>query len=433
MTPHEAQGAIPLYALVRSAAAVVLVPIVLFLWQRAGREPGGRGVAGFRLIASFIVVAFGAVQLAVIAANLRHTQEFDFMAFWIWGRVAAQGRDLYDLANYPEFMREFPLTEAFRQEAIATGFLYPPQTMLLFAPLGFFGVKTALTLWYGLHVAALIANIVLIGRVFFPDRGRDGLLLGAALLLMLPATSNTFRFGQTNELTLLFLLLLWRDLDRPRGGVWLALAPVVKPYLALLWLFPVLARRWRMLGVFFATTLAVALVTMALFGADVFVRYRAAHPESHYQGFVFTQIMNQSLLATILRWRHLGSPPPGFLEPTYVVISALVMLVTLGLTFARGRARAPWAVTLLLGAALIVAPGTLQHYHLMLIAPMAQLWKERGSVPGGAFAAGALVTGIYALCLYPHGALIFWAFVLVWTFAVARALAPAPETAAARG
>ena len=422
-------GGTPLYALLRSALSLALVPTLLALWYRSIREPGGRAAAVFRPLAVLTIVVWGAMQLAVIASNLRHTREFDFMAFWVWGRVAAQGRDIYDLANYPEFMRQLPLTEAFRQEAIATGFLYPPQTMLLFAPLGLFGVPTAVTLWYTLHVAALVANVFLLRNVFLAGPKPDGLLLAASLMHLLPASTSTFRFAQTNQLCLLFLLLLWRDLERPRGGIWLALAPIIKPYLALLWVFPVLTRRWRMFATFLAATVVPALLAMACFGADVFVRYRAARPESLYQGLVYTQNMNQSLLATILRWRHLGGPPPMLAEPTYVAIASLLMLTTLWLVFRSGRARAPWAITMLVAAALIVAPATLQHYSLVLLAPMAQLWAERESVPGGARSAGAVLTAIYGMCLFPHGMLLLWAFVLVWLVGVARARSPAPVVA----
>ena len=426
-------GSIPTSYLVRAIAALVLVPLLLAMRDKADRSTGVSGAAGAAL-PGFALLGFGAVAALVLRTVILHPPEWDFYAFWVRMKVASQGLDFYDPRHYVGMQELYGFSDAFRREVLDPGFNYPPQTMLFLEPFGFLEPHTAVVAWAMLLVAGFVAATLLLHRLFLRDRGLPGLALAGALVLMIPATVSTLRVLQTNSLTLALLVLFWRDRERPRAGVWLALLPVVKPYLGLLWLWPIARRQFRVIAAIALTSAAVAALTAIFFGPDVFARFFARDVVHSHPGWIYSQTVNQSLHSTIVRM--LGVPDarnsPLEVPLTLVLSGALVLVAVWNAWGARGSAQ-PWALAHLLLVNLIVYPGSLQHYHLLLLVPMLLAWSDRDRVPGGTRGTIALITGTWALCLVPTGAAVFWAYV-VWgavTLLQSRRLRHHTEAAAA--
>jgi len=247
-------------------------------------------------------------------------------------------------------------------------------------------------------VAAIVLDVVLIAKLFLPDT-RYARSLAAALLLLLRPAMATVWFGQTNFFLVLMLLLFWHDRARFRGGAWVALATVIKPIGAVLLLYAVIARRWRAIVGTGVVLGVLSLVTIAIFGWDTFATYFGHNPVSRMPTDVYVERINQSLLATVLRFTEFdfshGSP---LLQPLFVVLAGTLAVATTALVYrawASGDDDLALALTIPFG--LLVYPGTLAHYSVDLIVPFAFLWSRRRTLPGGPAAAVAFVTVEYAL------------------------------------
>lgn len=244
-------------------------PLLLAAFLGGRRRRWGRFL--FAGLAAAATAALGLRQVQIGRQNIAHPRAWDFLVFWVNGRVASEGHNFYDLDHAWRVVatQDLPIGRA-----VDASFFYPPPTMLLFLPLGWFDPQTACALWSGLNAAVLAADAVLLWRLFPSGGGWTNPLLATSLLLALKATSQTAYLAQTNFIVLMWLLLLWRGYRRSRGGPWLALGMLVKPVLSLVALVPI-ARLQAALLLRTAATLAVA----AAGGAD-----RRRHLRAHHHG-----------------------------------------------------------------------------------------------------------------------------------------------------
>lgn len=413
-----------------SAVAVLLVPVLLA--RRAHAERTGGGWARFELPLVLGAIALFSAYLAGIARGVvTHLPEWDFLAFWVRMNAATQGLDLYDPASYVSYAERFTASNAFVKEVLELGYNYPPQTMLWMQPFGYLPPHAAALAWSAFHLALMVVNVGLLSRIVMPGRGVQGLALAGALMLMLPATASTVRTTQTNQVVLLLVLLLWRDLARSRAGVWLALLPVVKPFLGMLWLWPLARGQWGTLGVTFAVSLALAGVAALIYGIEAYVGFYQADLAGRHPNWTYTQMLNQSLHATMVRLFRVpleSSGPTQFLGPT--LVSAGLLLAAAWRVW-RVRAQAwAWALSLLLVTVLMVFPSSLRHYHLLLLPVMLLAWSERDRLRGGATTAIAAITLTWVLVSIPGGPWLFLAYAgwwaICWVGAAGRLTAEAP-------
>lgn len=359
--------------------------------------------AGFMAV---VVVAFGIREGQIIRSNIAHLPKWDFVLFWLYGRVAAQGLNFYEPEHAWHLVQQHQLSV---DDPIRVWFLYPPQTMFLFMPLGWFGIQTAHLLWYILIVSVLALDIFWLWKIFLNGSGWAGLLLTAALMLTLKATSMTIYFAQTNFIVLLMLLLFWREGKRLRSGVWLAIGIFTKPVLAILPMFLVLQRNWRVIVSTLITLAVISLLAVITFGQKTVFSYFTSNPIAYY---AYDDPMNSSLLATVLHltgYGFNGSSP--LFQPAFVILSLVLTSITGWLVFRLGSDRADWALSLTLALALLVCPATLEHYSLLLIAPILLLWGHRQEFIGGVWGVVGFITLEYALI---HSHYVFMAIALIW-------------------
>lgn len=371
---------------------IPLLPLLL-LWFQDDR-PSLRA----RRVAGGVIVLYAAVYVTIMASGVAHPPEWDFPISWFNGYVAAQGLNFYDPENYRRLAGALPLTPALIRFVISVGFHFPPPTIFLFLPLGFLGIKTAFVLWYAVMIGVIALDVVLLARLFLGDTA-SGRLLAAALLLLLRPAMATVWFGQTNFLIVLMLLLFWRDRARFRGGAWIAFGLLIKPVVAVLLLYAAIARRWRAVVGTGVVLAALSALTIAVFGWDTFAAYFGHNPVVRMPAEAYTETINQSLLATILRltdydFSH-GSP---LLDPLFVVLAGGLGAATAWLAhraWTSGDDDLALAITIPFG--LLVYPGTLAHYSVDLIVPFLLLWARRHALPGGVAGVVAFLTAEYAL------------------------------------
>ncbi len=350
----------------------------------------------------------------IMHLHVEDPPEWDFRVFWMYGKVLARHGNVYLPSEYQEFKELFESDIQFTEASLNVGATYPPQSMLLFKPLGFWNIHTAYLLWYVLQTTALVASIELLRRIFLGGSGVWGLGLAALLLFALRGTWVTINFGQTNFLVLLLILLYWRDHERPRAGVWLALGILVKLYVVLLLLYPLLRRQWLVLAWTVVSSLLLAFASLLVAGPTTFFSYFTLHPASHLPNWVYSEGINQSLLAVILRNsnRGLGSHGP-LAQPLFLALALLLTCVTSWLVY-RLRRRLEYRLALVLVLTLLLYPGTLVHYTVILLIPLLLLWKFREDFPGGVWGTAGLIAFVYGLIALQQGDSTFAAMFLVW-------------------
>ena len=305
---------------------VLLTPVLLLGFHyRQSLDVGWRaGIIGILLA---VVLAYGLNSVRLMRWNVIHPPEWDFQLFWLFGRVAVQGLNPYE----PEHLRQLAQVLNPTDDLLAElYFFHSPPTLFLFAPLGWFDIHTAYLVWYLGHSMILILDIVLLWKIFQSDSGLLGLALTAALVLMLRATLSTIAFGQVNFLVLLLLLLFWCDRERKRGGIWLALGIIVKPVLVFLLIYLLLRRHWRVIASTFVTLATVSILTIIVFGPVMFFSYFFANPIVYdMPDYLYTEPINQSLLATILRVTQYDfSHTSPLFQPIFIFLTLILTGIT---------------------------------------------------------------------------------------------------------
>lgn len=388
--------------------AGLAVPLLFLLWSRGGRLQRSPWPA---------VVAIGWFGVHLVrdaVANVREPREWDFGCFWLYGHIAVAHQNLYDPAAFTRFKLPFIPGDEFRAAVLNVGFPYPPPTIVLFYPLGYIdSVPLGLALWYIVQFAALAAAAWILARAFMPAGGWRSAVFILAIIVALPASALNVDNAQTHFLLLLLIALAALRHGTPAGAVWTTLALWVKPYAAVLLLLAVVRGRWRLV-LAAAGTVVLSLLGAALFvGPAALLSYLRSNPSAREPSFAFVEAINQSLLAVVLRF-HAALPAhvSALHEPLYVAGALLLGGLTVALC-ARPRADSEIAFASLLLLGLIVYPGALSSYGVVLIVPLLVLWRHRRTFPGGA----ATVAGIFAIAVMLQSVALqrgFEANVLVW-------------------
>jgi hypothetical protein len=325
------------------------------------------------------LVIFCIIGMQLILKNLAEQPLLDFPIFWILGKAAAQGQNFYHREVLLEIARPYNFPSYFINELNG---MYPPPTFLLFMPLGLLDLKTAQLPWHIINTAALILAIIVLWKEFFTERTITELLFTAMLVVVGRAAYKSIFLGQNNFLVLLAIALFWRDRNRVWGGVWLALAFLFKPFFGLMGLYLLLTKRWRAISGILLTAVLLSGVALLVFGPTVFFSFFdfniAQQPDSYY-----TMIYDQSLLSTILRATHydfsLASP---MLHPLYLIIVAIITVITIWLIIKLDRINPDYGPALTLGWAALAFPHILDYYALLLIPSILFIWKIRDQIPG---------------------------------------------------
>jgi len=352
----------------------------------------------------------------IMKSNIAHPPEWDFLGFWLHGKVAAQGLNFYEPIYAQQLAQPFNPTWEFTHEILDVGFWYPPPTIFLFVPLGWVDdIHLAYGLWYVAQSVILILDIFLLWKIFLKKSDSIGLALSAALVLILFGTHSTIEYGQTNFVALLMLLLFWRDRDRHHGGLWLAVGIFTKPFLGGLLIYLLLRRHWHTLASTIVALSAISLLTISIFGPVTFFSYFKASHYAKLPDWVYTEMTNQSLLATILRLtKYDFSHTSPLMQPIFIALALLMTGITGWIIYCLDARHDDWALVLMLLLTLLLYPVSQMFYSVLLILPILLLWAYRQKVPGSIWSVVPLITLMYAIMDYRSGNYIFIANTLNW-------------------
>ena len=405
----------------RGLLCIVVIPVCLVAFHVRDAAPRAATAALAGILAAPLLV-FGAHSARLVAGNVAHPPEWDLGMWSVYGHAAVAGVDFYTPESIRAAAPAADYSPAFVDDVFATAFPFPPPTMLLLLPFGWWSLRTAAAVWYALNGLALLAAVGVAWRLFVPGSGTLGLLLVATLTVILRATQSNVALGQWNFLALLFVLLFWRDQGRARAGAWLGGAVFLRTFLVALLAHPLRRREWRTLGAFGATVAGLGLLAVAVFGAPTCAAYLGTVSDG-FLPFVYTESINLSLLATILRMVGFdptqGSP---LANPVYLGVGGVMTAVTGWLVWRLPEA-VDWMPGLALSLALLVYPVTLEHYGVLVLPPTLAVWQR--SRRGGAVGwwGVVFVTLVFTFLGVDEGRRAFLGLVLVWAAHVGLGIA----------
>lgn len=293
---------------------------------------------------------------------------WDFTSFYLWGKVGASGHNFY----IPQYSQEIYNTlqlpalnyDTFIADIVNVGFLYPPPTMFYFTPLSFLSYQSALIIWTIFNLIFLFASIKITYDLFFKKDGLKGLILTVILFFILSSVRSTIFFSQTNFILLYLLLLMKKHADSKYAGIFLTLAMFTKPFMVVFFFYFTVNKNWRAIYYFLGSTIMVLAVTAATFGTDIFYSYVFYNPTKRLPQGAFLEDINQSLHSVLLRAKLIT------FDKSIVFILIATILFTAAMIYIyylkkRARYDSIWVILLL--TALILYPGTLGYYGVLLL------------------------------------------------------------------
>jgi len=157
------------------------------------------------------------------------------------------------------------------------------------------------------------------------------------------------------------------------GGVFLALAFLVKPFMIIFGLYFLLRKQWKQIIYFIGVMVVLVGITFALFGAGPFISYVTDNPSHRMPNEMFSESVNQSLHAVLLRNGIITLENPM----AYIYIIGGMLLASAGLLYYMLKKKLfdhIWAVLLLI--ALLLYPGTLSYYGVVMLFVIFQFFND---------------------------------------------------------
>jgi hypothetical protein len=283
-----------------SVARLLLLFLSIYLIRFVKNEKAALGI--LTGVASILIAYYG----SKIWLSLFEITEWDFLCYYLNGKACAEGLSLYDPVSFAQVMNSvslpFPLSDSFYHQAVATGVLFPPTTMLLVAPLGYMDVYTANVIWRILVLGFLIIDMALIYKLFRIDKSKWlQLLIIFVLTMTFPGTGSTLGYAQTNFFLLFFILLVYQDPSDWKAGVYMAIAVIFKPISVVWALIFLINKKWKPVLSFAVSSLVIIAATILLIGIENFMMYFTSPPIQRIPAGSYIEDINKSMNAVFTR------------------------------------------------------------------------------------------------------------------------------------
>lgn len=303
-------------------------------------------------------------------------QRYDFLCFYLFGKVGISSSDFYNPHVFATVFNNLHLQTlgagSFVNEVVNVGFWYPPPSMLLFFPLGLFNLQTAYIVWQSVIIIFLLLDILLLIKFyFFPlyKNYQDPFLFFPFLILifLFPYITVMISLSQTISIFLFFLILLIRNLDNWKSGVFLAILVVIKPLAAIFILYFFIYKKWKIIGASIITGIILLVATGAIFGFQVFFNFFHSPPTDRIPDSIY---LEYSSLYGVLKKIQLYSPrymTLTILKIIYYFLSVVLAGLTIYFSKKLSSASKMNAFLIFIPAALLIYPASLFHYILILL------------------------------------------------------------------
>lgn len=401
-----------------STALVVPLLFIFLSFHLDGNVPPYVSSIRTALI-GFALVWMGWTLFQVMQSNVTEVPQWDFHFFWAYGRVAVAGLNPYEHAALLSVLAPISPSPELQAELF---FFYPPPSLFMFLPLSWFDINQAYAVWYIINLCFLGGALYLLWKLFSPHHNRIYLLFFIALLLLFRPLAMTIEYGQTHFMLLFFILMFWHQRQHWMGGVWLALAVLVKPIALILLLYVVLQKKWHIIVSMIGAFVVLFVLAGVVFGTDLLVSFVTNNSVvNDMPAYLYSENVNQSLLGEIIRRTGLDLAVNSPYSPLYIVIAlGLTAITSLCIGLLR-RDDADWMLVLCLTLGLLIYPKTLTHYNLMTAISIVLLIRYHRTPPFNRLSVFVVIVLVFAcysnnwfieanvfMYLVVHGAAIVW-------------------------
>jgi hypothetical protein len=157
------------------------------------------------------------------------------------------------------------------------------------------------------------------------------------------------------------------------SGILLALAFFTKPFMIIFGLFFLISKNWKPIAYFIVSASIITGISLMVVGVDPFISYFLDNPAQRMPEWQFSEDVNQSLNAVLLRANIISLEKPH----VYLIISNILLGLTIlfsSYLVKRKFDDIVWVLLLLVG--LLIYPGTLGYYGVLLLYIMFQFFKK---------------------------------------------------------
>lgn len=276
---------------------------------------------------------FGFLVIQTIQAAVSDKQ-WDFMCFYMQGLLGVHHLDFYNPDSFRIILEklnfQYTFSEEFKSEIFNVGFLSPPITMLLYAPIASLDYKTSRIILSILIFLFIIINAIVANKLFYKnERSFYSFLFIFIVIVLIPGTNHTIFCNQTTFFILFFIFLFMQNIDKPRAGIYLALSLIFKPITGFLILFFLLNKNWKAVYYFLLTVTVLFIITGFLWGFDEILNFFKSPPTLRMPESSYIETSNHSLIGIINRNLKDYNLPKNVINLLFYLMAGSMTFITM--------------------------------------------------------------------------------------------------------
>jgi hypothetical protein len=230
---------------------------------------------------------------------------WDYTCFYLYGYVAKSGLNFYSPESYHDILNHLSLpiklNDGFIREVIDVGCVYPPPSIFLFYPLGYFSFMESFYLWKGIQFLFFLIAIIVIAKTFFKSVNTTNLMISVVFMSLAISSFLTVIYSSKIYILISLLVLAYSNSDNNKGGIFLSFAIFIKPFAAALFLWFVINKNFKSVASFLICSLALSFITFLVFGFEPFYEYFFNNPTLRLPESLFRESGNESTFAMFNR------------------------------------------------------------------------------------------------------------------------------------
>jgi hypothetical protein len=313
--------------------------------------------------AIFVFLIYGVLFYTIFTCQYN----FDFTSFYSAALAVMKGGNPYKawVADYLPFVKKAPIN------------LNPPIFLLLFYPFGYLSYQAAIAIWLTLSfivglIGAWLAFYYAFSRSFLK---RNAFILYVVYLALFASLMN-FAAAQMGTVLILLIMLgyhFYLQHNDYLAGIFWGLIISLKLFPALLFLFVLKQRRFRVIAIMAATLAICLLLPLLVYGLDIYSQYYKTMTSIWW----YHNSWNASVLGFLYRWLT-ELKRVDLIMPIYALIFCLTVIgywVSLGPEKDETTINhQPFCLTLVV--MLILSPLGWVYYFSILVLPLCLLWAK---------------------------------------------------------
>jgi len=329
---------------------------------------------GSKLVVLLLVVGLIGFAWQAIRPLVFNTNMYDFNSYYISAYATQKGLDPYDTDTLQLLAKELGVPKV-------TEYRYPPFNTLMFLPLSYLPYPAAVLLWRILNLALIALAVWLIWKTLsLPLDAETVLVIGLILFTFDPLIYN-LAIGQIN-LLILFLLTgvayAWTRQRQILAGVLLALAASIKVAPAVLFLYFLWKRGYKLVAAGISAMIAFAAIAFLALGEQPtrkFIAILAAFAQEDnawianqsWRGFLSRLFVGDEYVHALY--------PAATLERALYYAGALALVVLTAVIIYRSREANSFHLefAIVLIAFHLISPTSWVHHFVWMIYPLIAL------------------------------------------------------------